>query len=77
MKIEKIPHGMVLRDRYNAVFICKSDLRKLQCDLKHKMYNNIYKTFATIEYTFGVIFIDINTAESIRIPFLNLVRLLK
>lgn len=34
-KIEKIPHGVVLRDSKNAVFITSRDMKELRTCFKH------------------------------------------
>ena len=77
VKIEKIPHGMVLRDTKNSVYITRRDMKELLSRFKFKDYNMIGETFTTTSTLSGVIFMDLWNAEQVFLNYNEVMELFK
>lgn len=78
-KIEKIPHGVVLRDSKNAVFITRRDMKELRTCFRHGEFKVLGDTFITVEspYDHSITFMDIFSDEYVTLKHDEVMELLK
>ncbi len=79
IKIERIQHGVVLRDSKNAVFITSHDMKELRTCFKHNEFQVLGDTFITVESPLdhSITFMDIFNDESITLKHDEVMELIK
>lgn len=77
LKIERIPHGVVLRDSKNAVFITRRDMKELRASFRHQKYDMLGKTFISMSTIDGVLFMDRFNNENIMLTYSEVMELIK
>ncbi len=68
-KIEKVPHGTVLRNSKNAVFITARDMKELKSHLRYHEYDIIGQTFVSTAVINGVLFMDLYSDEYVHLNY--------
>ena len=79
LKIEHVPHGTVIRNSKNAVFITRGDMKELKSSFKHGEFQILGRTFTTMHSALdnSITFVDIYSGEFVCLKYDEVMELIK